>query len=519
MDSDLVNSCSDDLLCTVEEVNKLLKSLDTTKATGPDGISSTMLKISADEIAPSVTALFNLSIRCNRPPKEWKRSNVVPVPKKKTNAPTPADFRPISLLPVLSKLLEKHFHLLISDHLSDGSPISSTQWGFQRGKSTAQALLVTTNDWLQHLEKGREVGFVFFDFKKAFDSVPHIPLISKLQQLNLDPNIVSWVKNYLSDRSQRVVVNGAASEYLPVASGVPQGSVLGPLLFLIYINGLTGLDLSEGSSLVLYADDILLYRSITSAADFVALQSDVSAIQTWATSNFMLFNESKCKVMHVSRKRSPLSPIIPITLNGSVLETVDTFKYLGLLISSDLSWTNHIENICSKARKHLGLLYRRYYRFSDQNTLLQLYTSLVRPHFEYAAPVWDPHLQRNIQLLERTQKFACRMCTKAWDAGYEELLETLNLPSLSNRRLFLKLCTVFKIIHNLCYFPPLASETRSCSSRSLLLSQPFARTNSYLYSFVPNAVSHWNHLPESVVAKPSLYTFKSALSHHLFDSS
>ena len=266
-----------------------------------------------------------------------------------------------------------------------------------------------------------------------------------------------------------------------------------------------------------------LLSMLACCVDFVvALQSDVSAIQTWATSNFMLFNESKCKVMHVSRKRSPLSPIIPITLNGSVLETVDTFKYLGLLISSDLSWTNHIENICSKARKLLGLLYRRYYRFSDQNTLLQLYTSLVRPHFEYAAPAWDPHLQRNIQLLERTQKFACRMCTKAWDTGYEELLETLNLPSLSNHRLFLKLCTVFKIIHNLCYFPPdvlLASETRSCSSRSLLLSQPFARTNSYLYSFVPNAVSHWNHLPESVVAKPSLYTFKSALSHHLFDSS
>ena len=172
----------------------------------------------------------------------------------------------------------------------------------------------------------------------------------------------------------------------------------------------------------------------------------------------------KCKVMHVSHKRSPLSPIVPVTLNGSVVETVNTFKYLGLLISSDLSWTNHIENICSKARKLLGLLYRRCYRFSDQNTLLQLYTSLVRPHFEYATPVWDPHLQRNIQLLERTQKFACRMCTKAWDTGYEELLETLNLPSLSNRRLFLKLCTVFQIIHNLCYFPPdvlLASETRS----------------------------------------------------------
>ena len=287
-----------------------------------------------------------------------------------------------------------------------------------------------------------------------FDSVPHIPLITKLQQLNLEPNIVSWVRNYLSDRSQCVVVNGAASEYLPVISGVPQGSVLGPLLFLIYINDLTCLDISEDSKIVLYAYDILLYRPVSSDGDFTVLQSDINMIQTWATSNFMTFNESKCKVMHVSWKRSPLSPSTPIMLNGSALESVNTFKYLGLLISSNLSWSNHIQSICSKARKILGLLYRKYYKFSDQATLLQLYISLVRPHLEYSAPVWNPHLQRDIQMLERTQKFACRMCTKTWNAGYEELQNTLQLPSLSNRRLFLKLCTIFKVIHGMCNFPP-----------------------------------------------------------------
>ncbi len=231
-------------------------------------------------------------------------------------------------------------------------------------------------------------------------------------------------------------------------------SVLGPLLFLIYINDLMNLDLSEGFSLVLYADDILFYRPVASVADFAALQSDVNMIQTWTSSNFMSCNESKCKVMHVSRERSPLSPTIPILLNGSVLETVTTFKYLGLLISSELSWSKHIQNISSKARTLLGLLYRRYYKCSDQATLLQLYISLVR--LEYAAPVWDPHLQRDIQLLERTQKFACRMCTKAWDAGYEELLDTLNLPIADC------FSTVFKIIHNLCYFPPDVFSNREC---------------------------------------------------------
>ena len=121
-------------------------------------------------------------------------------------------------------------------------------------------------------------------------------------------------------------------------------------------------------------------------------------------------------------------------------------QYLGLLISSDLSWSNHIQSICSKARKILGLLYRKYCKFSDQATLLQLYIYLVHPHLEYSAPVWNPHLQRDIQMLERTQKFACRMCTKTWHAGYEELQHTLQLPSLSNRRLFHKLCTIFKVI-------------------------------------------------------------------------
>ena len=515
-----MKSCSEDLLCTVEEVTELLNSLDVSKASGPDGISARMLKATSNEIAPSITALFNLSIRCNRPPREWKKSHIVPVPKQKTSNPTPEDFRPISLLPILSKLLEKHIYRLISSRIPN--TLSNAQWGFLSGRSTVQALLVTMDKWLQYLERGNDIGAVFFDFRKAFDSVPHAPLITKLQQLGLDPNIVSWVREYLSGRSQCVVCNGAASEYLLVISGVPQGSVLGPLLFLIYINDLTDLDISEGSEVVLYADDILLYRPVLSDDDFAALQSDINKIQTWAASNLMTFNVAKCKVMHVSRKRSPLSPTTPIMLNGSILEVVTTYKYLGLHISSDLSWSYHIQSICSKARKVLGLLYRKYYRFSDQATLLQLYTSLVRPHLEYAASVWDPYHQRDIQLLEKTQKFACRMCTKTWSASYHELLHALQLPTLSNRRLFLKLCTIFKIIHGACYFPPnviCVRDTRTHIGRPLMLNQPFARTNSYFYSFVPNSVSQWNRLPEYVISHYSVQSFKQALTQHLSNTS
>ncbi len=193
------SQCNPDILCTEEEVVEMLQSLNIAKASGQDGISARMLKATAAEIAPSITKLFNLSIQSGRPPIAWKSSNVVPIPKKQ-GAKNPNEFRPISLLPILSKILEKHFHFLISDHVREHSPLSNCQWGFQPGKSTVAALLSTTQDWFQQLEKGKEIGAVFFDFHKAFDTVPHQPLVDKLSHLGLNPQIVKWVHNYLADR-------------------------------------------------------------------------------------------------------------------------------------------------------------------------------------------------------------------------------------------------------------------------------------------------------------------------------
>ena len=186
-----------------------------------------------------------------------------------------------------------------------------------------------------------------------------------------------------------------------------------------------------------------------------------------------------------------------------MLETVSTFKYLGLLLTSDLSWSKHIEGICTKTKKILGLLYHRFYQHANQETLLQLYILIVRPHMEYAAQVWDPHLKKDQDLLESTQKFACKMITKHWDKSYNELLYMTNLPSLADRRLHLKMCSLYKIVHNMTYFPPdivVPKVTRSYTSTPFTLYQPFAHTNCFLAFFVPHAVSHWNSLPESGVS-------------------
>ena len=289
----------DHLLCTTHEIEQLLKGLDVLKANGPDGISAHMLRATSESIAPSLTSLFNLSITKSHFPKLWKSARVVPIPKSTSKHSSPG-YRSISLLLILSKLLEKHFHLLITDHLSEHHPLLDAQWRFQKGKSTLTALLSATHDCVKHLDQNKETCCIFFDFQKAFDTVPHRRLMEKLKQHNLHPSILTWLCSYLAMRQQSVVVNVTSSHSIPVISGVPLGSVLGPLLFLIYIDSISTLQLSEGSNLSLYADDMLLYKTISLAADYVKLQQDINQIYGWSATNSMTFNSSKNLMqMHV----------------------------------------------------------------------------------------------------------------------------------------------------------------------------------------------------------------------------
>ena len=380
--------CPSYLLCTEEEVLLLLGSLDVSKSNGRDGISARMLKSTSHSIAPAITKLFNMSIASGKLPKDWKSSLVVPIPKKGDHS-DPSNYRPISLLPVLSKVLERHMSNLLYDHLLEHAPISTKQWGFLPGRSTTDAVLSATHDWHQTLDSGSEVCAIFFDLQKAFDSVPHRSLIAKLRQLNINKFLLKWIVDYLTDRTQCIGVEGATSPSQPVLSGVPQGSVLGPLLFIIYIDGLT--NALSNSSMSLYADDLLLYRTIQSPTDYQALQAEIDSLSNWISSHKLQLNCDKCKCMLVTRKRDSTMPT-KLLINSEPLERVYSYKYLGIQLTSDLSWSAHISTLCSKARQQLGMLYRKFYRYSDVDTLKQLYVAFIRPHLEYATAVWDPHL-------------------------------------------------------------------------------------------------------------------------------
>ena len=333
--------------------------------------------------------------------------------------------------------------------------------------------------------------------------------------IGLNSYIIAWLSDYLTSRKQRVVVDGSISSSTEVLSGVPQGSILGPLLFLIYINGITDVELAPGSRLVLYADDVLIYSAVSCPSDYQLLQGDIDAICDWSTVQYLTLNPQKCKFMTISRKKGPSSTSFTLKLNNSVLEEVEQFKYLGVMLCHNLSWSPHISAICAKARKILGLLYRHFYNHSSDDCLKQLYLSLVRPHLDYAAQVWDPYLQKDVQRLENIQKFALKLVSHNWSTSYQDLLSLCDLPTLSNRRLHLKLTQVYKIIYRLCYFPDHIFEERQAHSerlkRSLTLYQPFAHSNAFLNSFVPSGVRAWNSLTEQQVSCTSLNAFKRSL--------
>ena len=442
----------------------------------------------------------------------------IPLPKG-PNRSSPSGYRPISLLPIVSKTLEKHVSTRVRDHLAITTPISSSQWGFMPERSTTSALITVVNEWLQALDAGNEICVIFFDVRKAFDSVPHIPLLNRLAEIELPPAIIRWLKNYLTDRVQFVAIEGAQSDILPVISGVPQGSVLEPLLFITYINDIAAL-VSEGSKINMFADDIALYRIIKSPLDYAMLQKDINAIASSLHVKQLSLNEDKCCYLFISRKRYQSIQPPSLTVDSKPLKRVQSYKYLGVLITADLTWSAHLQVIFTKTRKLLGMFYRRFYSNSTPSTVLKLYKSFIRPNLEYAAVLWDVYHSKDVAMLENVQKFALRICTKSWNTSYEDLLSASSLPNLSLRRQKLRLLHLFKIYHQLTFFPsapviPRQVRYNSRSINSKALNPIQTKSKQTYYSFFPRTITEWNSLRNDIVSKTTSASFSNALKSHL----
>ena len=505
----------DDFLCTEDKVFEYLCSLDTKKSSGSDNISALMLKRCAVVIAPSIARLFNKSISTGTFPSAWKFARIVPIPKG-GNRKSPANYRPVSILPVLSKLLEKHVSGLLQNYLNTCVPLSASQWGFTAGKSTTTALISFTHDIMEAVDIGHEVCSVFFDLSKAFDKVLHQVLIQKLCDLSVSPVLIRWIQGYLSNRYQAVVLDGAQSSTLPVVSGVPQGSVLGPLLFLIYIDEVSS-SVNNGSRFAMYADDIALYRSVKTCVDYTLIQQDILSVCNWISDNYLVLNSSKCCYVIFSKKQSVSVPSGPLHVGNNVLlERKEQIKYLGVTFTSDLSWSKHIETIAKNARRQLGIMYRNFYSFTDSSCLLRLYKTTIRPLMEYASAVWDPHLDKNINALENVQKFALRICLKSWRESYSSMLDKSGLPTLSQRRQQHRLILLFKMMSKLVEYPTVPDQRviiyEHRHPNNAQLTVPFANKNFFKNSFFPRTTSEWNSLCFDVSTVTTLAEFKALCS-------
>ena len=351
---------------------KLLKNLNPRKASGPDNISARILKDCAEDLAPIITLILQRSISEGRVPHDWRQANVTAIYKKGARQ-DPANYRPVSLTSLCCKLLE---HVIVSQtlkHLDKHAILHDCQHGFRARRSCETQLLTLTHELAESLDKRIQTDLIILDFSKAFDRVPHQRLLKKVNHYGIRGNTLAWISSFLHDRTQRVVVNGQHSEEVPVVSGVPQGSVLGPLLFLIFIN-----DLPEGllSRVRLFADDCILYRQIKTDLDRQLLQADLDALARWEATWGMDFHPQKCSVLRVTRATSNLIPSEYI-LKGIKLSIDKTTKYLGVDLDSELSWRHHYDRVTKKANNMLGFL-RRNLRNTSQQTKTNAYIALVR---------------------------------------------------------------------------------------------------------------------------------------------
>ena len=372
--------------------------------------------------------------------------------------------------------------------------ISSDQHGFQDGCSCVTQLLECLNDWTESYENGIQTDIVYLDFAKAFDTVPHNRLLLKLKANGVRGKVLNWIGSFLSDRRQRVQLRNGTSRWEKVKSGVPQGSILGPLLFLYYVNDMPSY---VSNTAKMFADDTKLYSEVKDQQDCASLQDDLNALSFWSRKWLLGFNETKCVVLKI---RDCLNYVY--TLNGHVLDTVDEQKDLGVYITSDLKPSTHINKIIKKANQRVGLIKRCFTDLTPSKVKL-LYQGIVRPILEYGSPAWNPYLSKDILALEKVQDRCSKLCNPP-----------LSLPSLAERREQTDLCETYKYTHGLYK----ADESVFFSRPSLQLRghryklfKQFANSNTRKFFFSNRVVDRWNALPEEAVEAESLASFKRNL--------
>ncbi|KAK3099864.1 hypothetical protein FSP39_010887 [Pinctada imbricata] len=509
-----IKEAMENLYITLEDIDKILKKLKVDKSPGMDKIHPRFLKETMSTICVPLQLIFNCSLQIQEIPEEWKKAQISAIYKKGDKSQA-GNYRPVSLTSTVCKVMESIVREHIIKHMKNNDLFSDKQYGFISGRSTTLQLLEVLDKWTEAIDKGYEIDCVYMDYQKAFDTVPHKRLLQKMKAYGVIGPIHGWVKSFLSDRRQVVMVNGENSSWKDVTSGIPQGSVLGPLLFVLFINDLPN---TVKSDTYLFADDTKIFKIITTPEDSNTLQEDLNTLNTWSDNWLLRFHPEKCKVMYIGKK-SDREP--QYYLKDTVLQQAEDEKDIGVIIDRNLSFDKHISEKVNKANSMFALL-RRTFRYMDCKTFVPLYKTLVRTHLDFASSVWAPYKQKHIEQIEAVQRRATKQLPGMKELSYPERLRKLKLPTLSYRRIRGDMIEVFKILtgkydkdasHCLKLWKDMAVRSSERGHNMKLYLQR-AKSQIRRNTFAIRTVQTWNGLPDSVVSATTLNTFKNRLDKY-----
>ena len=505
---------------TPKMVRKVVMNLDLSKTSGPNCIPVVVLKNCEPELSYILAELFNKCLKESCFPDCWKVSSVVPVFKNVGERSTAKNYRPVSLLSVVSKVFEKLVNNRIVDHLEKCGLFSDFQYGFRSSRSTADLLTVASDRITRAFNRSGATRAVALDISKAFDRVWHAGLLHKLKSYRISGQTFGLISSFLSNRRLRVLLDGKSSQEYPVNAGVPQGSILGPTLFLLYINDLPDVI----CDIAIYADDTTLYSKCDWASDLwqqlklaSELESDLREMVVWSKKWLVDFNAGKTHL--VSFDRSNNNGSIDVKMGGSVLEEKSSFKMLGLTFSSKFDWGSYIISITKTASKKIGALILSM-KFLSPEVALYLYKSTIRPYMEYCCHVWAGVASWYLDLLDKLTKRIRRIVGPSLAASLEPLAHRRNVASLSLfYRYYFGRCS--SELAQLVLLPFSRGRSTRYSDRlhDFSVTIPRCYKDVYVNSFFPrtaNSAKLWKSLPiECFPLTYDLSGFKSRTSRHL----
>ena len=500
-------------------MEEAISNLNANKSPGPDNFHPKLLKLCSKSLSIPFKLLFDNTIHEGCIPSDWKQAEVRPIFKKgdKTN---PGNYRPVSLTSVICKLFEKFIKNSLNNHLIKNNILSKEQFGFVSGRNTITQLLVTINDWMTELDNDNIVDAAYMDFRKAFDTVPHQRLITKLKSYNIKGPILNWIVSFLTGRTQYVKINNATSNNHKVTSGVPQGSVLGPTLFIYFINDLP--NINHNSNIKIFADDTKAYNCIKNQEDVENLQKVIDEMFLWTQKWLLKFNKDKCKILHIGKKNPKNKYYVGTEQEKQELEETDLEKDLGVFIDPNLDFKKHIKNVVKKA-SYLSYKILKNFTYRDANILVPLFKTLIRPILEYGNTIWSNGIKKYKNLVENVQRKFTKYIKGLTNIPYEERLKSIKLPSLEYRLIRGDMIQVFKIANK--YYDPITTESIfNFSDNSRLRGHNFKivkqNTNKTKFSnfFTNRVVNTWNKLPSSIVNANSINEFKNLFDKHYHEA-